>query len=496
MSGIINNLFNNVNKALVYLLLLGLVLVIVYLNTRMGFLFGGVFSMLPLMFLVFLVVVSNPNIGVILVFTGNYFISGLSRYVQGIAPGISMDMLLVVVMVAVLFSSFNKKSDVKMSNSFNGLTLVALIWVFYCVFEIFNPYSSTIVAWLTSVRGMGIYFFIIVFLVAIVVRKYKDFKRMLFIWAIFSLIAVLKAVLQKTIGFDFAESRWLFTEGAASTHIIYSGTRYFSIFTDAGNFGTGIAFSGVVFGISALYFKETKMKVFYMFTALACMYGMLLSGTRGSLALPFVALTIYAIVSKRFVPLIVTTMIVVTAFVFLRFTYYGQGNSYIRRMRSFFNTDDASYVVRVVNQLKIGAYLANKPIGVGLGMSRGEIRTYRTDPILSKIPADSWYVLVWMETGIIGLTLHAFILLYIIFHGGYLVFFKLKNHQLKGLMAALLCGIAGLYVSSYSIEIIGQFPFGPILYFSMAFLFMSPVYEKEIDEHKLLYPELYKDDES
>jgi len=345
------------------------VLLIVYITTRFGFVFGAAASLLPILLLFFIAIVQNPYLGFVIFFIVNYFISGLSRYFKAISPGITMDMVLAVVIIALLFSSFKKGSEVKFSNAFNGLTMAALVWFLYCVFEIFNPYSSTIIAWFTSVRGIGMYFLIIVVIIAVVMRRYKDFKRLLVIWAILSLLAVLKAIIQKTVGFDFAESRWLYVEGAASTHIIFSGIRYFSFFTDAGNFGTGISFSGVVFGIASFYFKDTRMRVFYLLTAAACMYGVLLSGTRGSIAVPFVGLTVYAIVSKKLKALILTTLLVATTFVFLRYTYYGQGNSYIRRMRSFFNTDDASYVVRIVNQMKVRTYLYDKPIGVGIGMS-------------------------------------------------------------------------------------------------------------------------------
>jgi hypothetical protein len=177
---------------------------------------------------------------------------------------------------------------------------------------------------------------------------------------------------------------------------------------------------------------------------------------------------------------------VATTFFFLRFTYYGQGNAYIRRMRSFFNADDASFVGRLENQAKMRTYMYNKPIGVGIGMSRGDVTNYRTDAVISQIPTDSWYVLIWVETGIIGLLLHMLILLYIIFHGGYLVFFQIKDHQLNGLMAAMVSGITGIYVASYSLEIIGQIPFGPIVYVCMALVFLGPIYDKEIEETEQL----------
>ena len=45
--------------------------------------------------------------------------------------------------------------------------------------------------------------------------------------------------MQKYIGFDSFETKWL-NEGGATTHIIWSGVRYFSFFTDASNMGANM----------------------------------------------------------------------------------------------------------------------------------------------------------------------------------------------------------------------------------------------------------------
>ncbi|MFA7132174.1 MAG: O-antigen ligase domain-containing protein, partial [Bacteroidales bacterium] len=87
--------------------------------------------------------------------------------------------------------------------------------------------------------------------------------------------------------------------------------------------------------------------------------------------------------------------------------------------------------------------------------------------------------------GIVGLILHVLILLYIIFHGAYLVLFKLKNNLLKGIISALVCGLSGVYVSAYSLELIGQFPTSIIMFTCMAFIFLSPMYDKELKETEM-----------
>ena len=51
--------------------------------------------------------------------------------------------------------------------------------------------------------------------------------------------------MQKFIGFDRGEQLWL-NRGGALTHLIGSGTRYFSFFTDAGNFGSNMGCTSVI----------------------------------------------------------------------------------------------------------------------------------------------------------------------------------------------------------------------------------------------------------
>lgn len=306
-------------------------------------------------------------------------------------------------------------------------------------------------------------------------------KQILNIWSVLALIAVFKAFLQLTLGFDSFEQIWL-AEGGANTHIIHTGIRYFSIFTDAGNFGSGIALSGVAFSILAFNTTSKNLRYYYLFVAIACFYGMIISGTRGSLIIPFSGFFLYAILSKHARTIIVVVIFVVVGFWFLNFTYIGQGNVYVRRMRSAFNPDDASLGVRIENQRILRTYMAGKPLGVGIGMKRGSAVLYTPHPVLSKIPHDSWYVLLWVELGIVGMIFYIFILLYILFYGSYLVMFKLKNKELKGYIAALICALFGVSAAAYSLEIFGQFPNSIIIYTCMTLIFLSPKYDNELEQ--------------
>lgn len=125
--------------------------------------------------------------------------------------------------------------------------------------------------------------------------------------------------------------------------------------------------------------------------------------------------------------------------------------------------------------------MATKPIGVGIGTAKAS--EYSNSEI-SKIPTDSWLVMIWVETGIIGLLLYLGLIFYIIGKGCYLVMFKIKNKNLWGIECAFLSGTAGIFVASYANEVIAQFPNGPIIYMAMAFIFMAEHFDHEVEVEK------------
>lgn len=480
---IVDSIFDNLTRAFVYIFLLALVLIVLYLTVFRGYMIGIAFSLIPIAIVIFVKFIDKPLWTFTILFIVNYYISGLSRYVTSISPGLYMDAIIVLTLLVMIMQMMRKESEVKFRNIFNLLTLVTFIWFAYCILQLLNPNSSSPVAWLTNVRSIGVYFLIITVITSAFMTHYSYLKKFLIAWAILCLTAVLKAWIQKNIGFDFAETRWL-NAGGSSTHIIHSGTRYFSFFTDAANFGTGIGFSMMVFAITALYIESKKLKVFFFATALACFYGMIISGTRGSLAVPLVGLAVISFISRNIKVIVITSLVLLLSFIFLRYTNYGQGNSYIRRMRSAFNTEDASLLVRQENQRKLATYMASKPFGGGIGMSRSENVSYKADSYISAIPTDGWYVLIWIETGIVGLVMYVGMLVFIFLYGMYIVLFKLKNHELKGITAAFVAAIGGVFVSSYSIEIMGQFPNSFIIFICMTFIFLSPKYDKELSSGK------------
>jgi hypothetical protein len=163
-------------------------------------------------------------------------------------------------------------------------------------------------------------------------------------------------------------------------------------------------------------------------------------------------------------------LMILVLFVFFKYTWIGQDNQYIRRMRTAFDLNDASLQVRLENQQRLSVYLADKPFGGGIGHAGVKAQRYLPNAYLSSIPTDSWYVLIWAEQGIVGLFLHLAILFYILIKGSYLIMFRIRDPELKMKMAALASGMFGVMVASYGNAVLGTMPTSIILYTSMALL--------------------------
>ena len=148
-------------------------------------------------------------------------------------------------------------------------------------------------------------------------------------------------------------------------------------------------------------------------------------------------------------------------------------------MRTAFDPNNASLQVRLENQKKLKAYLATRPFGGGIGHAGGKARKFAPKAFLSNVPADSWYVLIWAEQGIVGLTLHLLILFYIIIKASFKVMFRIRDPIVKMKIAALVSGMFGIMAASYGNMVLGQMPTSVLIYMSMAIILSSEVFDAD-----------------
>lgn len=173
-------------------------------------------------------------------------------------------------------------------------------------------------------------------------------------------------------------------------------------------------------------------------------------------------------------------------FCFFYFTDIGNGNSFIRRMRTAFRpTEDASYNVRVENRKRFAYYLKDRPFGVGVGGSvidKEELMKL-DEPY---IPTDSFYVGIWVQGGIVGLCLYLTIQVLVLLRCCYLLMFRIKNEQLARILAALLCGVFGLWLNGYVGDGMGFLPGSFLIALFLSFVLNGTYLDKQLNKNEII----------
>jgi hypothetical protein len=131
--------------------------------------------------------------------------------------------------------------------------------------------------------------------------------------------------------------------------------------------------------------------------------------------------------------------------------------------------EDPSFLLRLQNKQKLALILENYPFGAGLGTSENVGSRFVPNHWAARIAPDSWYVMLWIETGVVGMTLYIIIIVALIGFGAYKVW-CIKDPWLHKIMIAMLSEVGGIAVMAYSNPVIGQFPTSGIFYISIAML--------------------------
>lgn len=399
------------------------------------------------------------------------------RYIGIPSAGLGVDFTIVLSLLIIFFKSFSFKFPWYRLRI--PLIFILFVWIIYCVLEIFNTNANSIVPWFVAIRTYGIYMLFIPFAM-LFINKMEHLKWFLYIWFILTVSATLYGCIQKYMGPNTIEHAVL-AAGMGRNHYVFGNLRIFSFLNDAGIFGASQAHVGISSLLIALAEKKPLNKCFFLLTAICGLYGMAVSGTRGSLFIPFAGILFFFFLKKNIKVLILGGIIVGIIFFGLKYTYIGQSNFTVRRMRSAFNLEDASFQVRLANQQKLREYLKTRPFGEGLGSTGESNQQYSPNSVVANTPPDSGYVAIWAQTGIIGLILYLGLWFYIVGKGCFIIW-GLRDTCLKGIMTALLCGIVGLLVANYGNSVIARQTVEFVVYFSIAFIFLSPVLEKQMEE--------------
>ena len=155
-------------------------------------------------------------------------------------------------------------------------------------------------------------------------------------------------------------------------------------------------------------------------------------------------------------------------------------------MRTVFDSNDQSLLVRFENQKALKAYMSEMPFGIGMGVQNGVISPQNKYYFVSICPADSSLVDVWIQMGVVGLSVFLGMHAVLFILGAYIILFRISNPEIRGPLTGMLCGCAGMLVASYANMVYFQFPNGILIYSCFTFIFLGShldrLYTKEHEQ--------------
>ncbi|MDD8037540.1 MAG: O-antigen ligase family protein [Thomasclavelia ramosa] len=468
---LIKDLF--ISKIWTWLILLFLLYIFHHILVSQNILLAYSIASLPFFIILLFLVIAYSEKGFFPVFLSHFILLTVSSYIDiklGAITALTSLGIFMLIIIKGIYNNINWKSSI------NAMLIFYLIWLIYCTLELTNP-NVVFEAWNISITQYAIYPIVCAILVPISINKKIHIYILLYIWSVFIIFASLKGYYQKNYGFNDRELYFLFELGGATTHIIWSGIRYFSIFSDATNFGIHMGMASITFFICSIYAKNILTKIYFLIIVCAATYGMFISGTRASIAVPLVGLIYFITVSKKLNILIGGSFFSILIVCFFTLTSIGDSNPYIRRMRTAFSpTEDSSFQVRDRNREIMKTYMRNKPFGYGLGLG-GKAERYKPKETIP-VPPDSWLVSVWTDTGIVGLILYLTIQLILFIKSTLILLFKIKDYELKGLLIAWMSMAVAYFFITYSSDVM-QYPNSIVFFTSIALCINASKFDRQ-----------------
>lgn len=424
---------------------------------------------LMVIFIIFLF--KDPSIG-LTALTVYCFVFGIfAREIGGIPYGIGIEVFLLLIWIAVII--LNRQFNWKSLN--NNLTKLMLIWFLISFAEIINPAGASVMGWLQEIRSTGLFPILIIPLVFLLYNSRKKLDLFLIVILSLSFLATLNGLKQQFIGLSAGEQRFL-TEGGEITHVLWGVLRVFSFYSDAGQFGASQASFTLMAIVLAVGPYQWWKRLILLTAAGLFFYGMLISGTRGA----FFALIVgafFAIFLTKNIKVLFAGLTVALLFIgFLKYTYIGNGNYQIYRLRTALDPKEASLNVRIANQKIIGQYLASRPFGGGLGVIGTWGKEYNKDKYLSTVEPDSYWVKIWAMYGIVGFTIWFCMIMYILGQCCGIIW-NIRNEGLRYKTIAMMSASAGIFFCSYGNEVMNAMPSSLVVSVCLAFIYLSPNFD-------------------
>lgn len=451
------------------------ILILGWLTSQMGIIIPGALVVVPFLFAFVALIFFRPKVGLISFIILCFIVAGLNRHIPSVPFGLGFEATLILTYLAILFHRSEKHSLEFLTTD---LFLLSLAWFVINILEILNPAGASFIGWVFEMRSTTLYWILTVPLAFMLFNEFKDLKLFIYLIVALSCLSAIYGIQQLYLGVSDMEQLWL-DAGSSKTHVLWGRLRVFSFFSDAGQFGASQAQVGLICMILAIGPFLWWKKLLIGIAGLLILYGMLISGTRGSMFVLIAGGFVYLVLSKQVKILLIGFVIALSGLFVLKFTSIGESNAQIARMRTSLDPADASLQERFKNQNILKDYLASRPFGGGVGTIGTWGIEHNPDMFLSRIPPDSYFVKVWAMYGIVGFIIWFGIVLYITGKCCGIVW-NIQNDKLRQMLIALVAGIAGIILASFGNEVINQMPSAMIVYISWVLVYLGPKFDRQL----------------
>jgi putative inorganic carbon (hco3(-)) transporter len=416
-------------------------------------------------FVLFLVLVGLPLVALCLV--NIVFGIGLMLFVAVMvvfgakytyAPlGTLLDLLILVSAVGILLRQIKERD---WSFLKHPLSTMIVIWLYYNILQVLNPWAESKMAWLYTVRSVAIQQ-VVFFIGAYAFRESKAgiLAIVKFIIGI-CFFGALYGLKQQYIGFSAQETAWIMSDPQRfELYYQWGLMRIPSYCYDPTTFGILMACFSVFCVALFVGYRSKRHRICLAVMLICALWVMAFTGTRTAFALIPVGGIFYAglILNKR-------VMFIAGIFAVLGagFVLKSSSSGVVYRIQSAFKpTKDDSMNLRLANQKKIQPYIQSHPFGGGLGSCGVWGKRFNPDSELSKFPHDSSFVRMGVELGWIGLILYT-LLHFFVLRTGLHYFIRCRDPLIKAIYAGMTTWCFMLAVACYAQEAILQLPMNVI----------------------------------
>lgn len=412
-------------------------------NVKGAILFVGAIIAIPVIFLC----ATNIWFSLVVMMITAYMVPFFGKFVN--APiGLSLDGLLGLMAFSLVV---NLARDKDWSFAKHPISLLIIIWIYYNLFQLLNPWAQSKMAWLYTVRTLAVMQFVY-FVACYALNTRRKAMNMIIALVVMAFICALYGLKQEFVGMSAAELQWLYADEKRFQLIVQWGRfRIFSFCSDPTTLGILMAYMGTVSYILALGPIHWVWRVCYVIMGTAMMMAMAYAGSRTPFVLVPAGIVFYVVCTmKKEVLLGSVVMLALGSLAMMKST----SNPVLYRIQSAFKPgEDASVQVRLDNQALIQPYIQTHPIGAGLGSTGVWGKRFTPDSWLASFAHDSSYVRIAVEMGYIGLILY---MVFLFFVAKYTLryYFRARDPLIKNMYLAMATAIFMIILASYPQEVI------------------------------------------